>query len=58
MVRRMIELIRSHYQGDFHWESHRLGRTVVLSARRPDQRALEDFLLREFFGQPLVNPRG
>jgi hypothetical protein len=57
MVRRMIELIRSHYSGDFHWESHRLGRTVLLSARVDDQQALEDFLMREFFGTPLVNPR-
>jgi hypothetical protein len=57
MVRRMIELIRTHYSGDFQWESHRIGRTVTLSARREDQQALEDFLMREFFGTPVVNPR-
>jgi hypothetical protein len=57
MVRRMIELIRTHYQGDFKWESHRLGRVVILSARIEDSEGLEDFLMREFFGQPVVNPR-
>lgn len=57
MVRRMIELIRTHYTGDFHWQSHRLQRTVVLSARLEDSAQLEDFLLREFFGTPTVNPR-
>lgn len=57
MVKRMIELIRTHYTGDFHWDSHRLGRTVTLSARPPDQEGLEDFLMREFFGTPIVNPR-
>ena len=55
MVRRMIELIRTHYTGDFNWESHRLGRVVVLSARPDDQRGLEDFLMQEFFGTPLAN---
>jgi hypothetical protein len=50
MVRRMIDLIRSHYTGDFRWESSYLGRVVVLSARPEDQAALEAFLMREFFG--------
>jgi hypothetical protein len=49
MVRRMIELIRGHYQGNFNWESHRLGRVVILSARPEDTAGLEAFLLREFF---------
>jgi outer membrane biosynthesis protein TonB len=53
MVRRMIELIRTHYTGDFNWESHRLQRTVVLSARPEDSSGLEDFLMREFFDTPL-----
>ncbi|HET9652698.1 MAG TPA: hypothetical protein VFP36_10920 [Usitatibacter sp.] len=57
MVRRMIELIRTHYTGDFNWQSHRLQRTVVLSARPEDTAELEDFLMREFFGTPTVNPR-
>lgn len=50
IVRRMIELIRSHYPGDFNWESHRLGRVIVLSARPADNADLEAFLMREFFG--------
>lgn len=54
VVRRMIGLIREHYTGDFRWESHRLGRVLVLSAAPADNEALEDFLLREFFGTPLV----
>lgn len=51
MIRRMISLIRQHYQGDFDWESHRLGRTVVKSARVEDSAELEGFLMQEFFGQ-------
>ncbi len=50
IVRKMIELIRMHYQGNFNWDSHRLGRVVVLSARIDDNSGLEAFLLREFFG--------
>ena len=57
MVRRMIELIRTHYTGDFNWESYRLQRVVVLSARLEDSAGLEDFLVREFFGTPVLNPR-
>lgn len=57
IVKRMIELIRTHYSGDFNWESHRLGRVVNLSARASDQEGLEDFMLREFFGPPVLNPR-
>lgn len=49
-VQKMIELIRSHYSGDFNWESHRLGRVLVLSARPDDNAALQAFLMREFFG--------
>ncbi len=50
IVRRMISLIRQHYQGNFNWESHRIGRVVVLSARMEDNAGLEAFLMREFFG--------
>jgi len=50
MVRRMIELIREHYKGNFNWESHRLGRVVVLSARLEDSAGLEGFMIKEFFG--------
>lgn len=49
IVRRMIELIRTHYKGDFNWDSHRLGRVVVLSARIEDTTGLEEFMMREFF---------
>ncbi|WP_018412665.1 hypothetical protein [Methyloversatilis thermotolerans] len=49
IVQRMIELIRRYYSGDFNWESLRLGRTVVLSARPEHQKQLEDFLIKEFF---------
>lgn len=50
LVRRMIELIRTHYDGDFNWDSHRLGRVVVKSARKEDSAELEAFLMKEFFG--------
>jgi hypothetical protein len=49
IVRKMIEIIRTHYNGDFNWESHRLGHVVILSARPADTAGLEDFLLKEFF---------
>ncbi len=49
IIRRMIELIREYHQGDFNWESHRLNRVIVLSARQRDNDGLEDFLMREFF---------
>jgi hypothetical protein len=52
IVRRMIELIRHYYQGNFNWESERLGRVIILSARLQDNDGLEDFMLREFFGNP------
>lgn len=55
VVRRMIVIIRDFEQGDFLWESTRLGRSVTLSARPRDNAALEDFLMEEFFtgGRPL-----
>lgn len=51
VVRKMIELIRQYHKGDFNWESYRLDRVVVLSARPEDSKGLEDFLIREFFGE-------
>jgi hypothetical protein len=54
IVRRMIQLVRGHYTGDFNWQSHKLGRVIVLSARPEDNDALEDFLSREFFGTPVL----
>lgn len=50
IVKKMIAIIRRDYNGDFNWESQRLGRTVVLSARQEDNAGLEDFLIKEFFG--------
>jgi hypothetical protein len=49
IVRKMILIIRREYSGDFNWESHHLGRVIVLSARLEDNAELEDFLIREFF---------
>jgi hypothetical protein len=49
IVRKMIELIRKHYSGNFNWESRRLGHVVTLSARMADNAGLEEFLMREFF---------
>ncbi|OIQ75741.1 hypothetical protein GALL_425900 [mine drainage metagenome] len=50
VVRKMIEIIRRYYSGDFNWDSDRLGRVVVLSARLQDNDGLEDFMIQEFFG--------
>lgn len=49
-VRRMIELIRRYYKGNFNWESQRLDRVVSLSARMEDNVGLEAFMMKEFFG--------
>lgn len=51
IVKKMIEIIRREYQGDFKWESRRLGRVLTLSARREDNAGLEDFLIQEFFSE-------
>lgn len=51
IIRRMIQLIRQHHKEDFNWESHRLNRVVVLSARVSDNEWLEEFLMREFFDE-------
>jgi len=57
VVRKMIEIIRRYYTGDFNWESPRLGRVVVLSASLQDNDGLEDFLLQEFFGSRGISAR-
>jgi hypothetical protein len=54
VVRKMISIIRQHEQEDFQWDSHRLGRSIVLSARARDNSGLEEFMLREFFSEPFV----
>jgi hypothetical protein len=56
IIRRMIELIREYHQGDFNWESHRLNRVIVLSARVQDNEGLEEFLMREFFSSRYTPP--
>lgn len=57
VVRKMIEIIRRYYAGDFNWESQRLGRVLVLSARLQDNDGLEDVLLQEFFGARGISAR-
>ncbi len=57
VVRKMIEIIRRYYSGDFNWDSPRLGRVVVLSARQQDNAGLEDFMIQEFFGARGVSAR-
>ncbi|WP_290970838.1 hypothetical protein [Herbaspirillum sp.] len=49
VVDSMIALIRKYYSGDFNWDSQRLGRVVVLSARQTDTKGLQAFLMKEFF---------
>ena len=58
IIRKMIELIRRYYKGNFNWESQRLDRVIVLSARAEDNEGLEDFLQQEFFGARSRIPRG
>lgn len=50
VVNSMIALIRRYYQGDFNFDSQKLGRVVTLSARLEDTKGLQHFLLNEFFG--------
>ena len=52
VVRKMISIIREYEQEDFLWESQRLGRNLMLSARARDNAGLEEFMLREFFDDP------
>ncbi len=49
VVRKIIAIIREHEQGDFRWESKRLGRDMMLSARTTDNAKLEAFMMEEFF---------
>jgi type IV secretory pathway VirB10-like protein len=55
MIRRMISLIRRHYDGDFNWESERLHREIIKSARLEDSAELEEFMMMEFFGTNYKN---
>jgi hypothetical protein len=56
VVREMIAIIRRYENEDFVWESRRLGRRVTLSARTGDTRALESFMIREFFDDVVARP--
>ncbi len=51
VVRRMIAIIREQETGDFRWQSWRLDRIVVLSARPEDNAELEEFLMHEMFDE-------
>lgn len=55
MIRKMITLIRKHYDGDFNWQSERLHREIVKSARLEDSAELEEFMMMEFFGTNYKN---
>jgi hypothetical protein len=56
VIRRMIKLIRQHYQGDFSWDSQRMGRVITMSARPEDNAALENFMMREIFSPNYRSP--
>lgn len=50
VIRKMIEIIRREYDGDFKWDSRRTNSVITLSARIEDTQGLEGFLMQEFFG--------
>lgn len=50
VVRRIIGIIRDHQQGDFVWESQRCAATSRCRRSHGTKAGLEDFLMREFFG--------
>ena len=54
VVRKMIAVIRDYEADDFQWESRRLGRTQLLSARLRDNARLEEFMMMEFFPDQAV----
>lgn len=54
VVRKMISIIRDYERDEFLWESRRLGRNMLLSARLRDNAGLEEFMLREFFPDQAV----
>lgn len=49
IINSMITIIRKYYTGNFNWDSDRLGRVIVLSARPEDTKGLQDFLRQEMF---------
>ena len=56
VVRKIIEIIRAQEPRDFIWVSRKMSRQVALSARPSDTAALEEFLMREFFGPDVRQP--
>jgi hypothetical protein len=58
VIRKMIEIIRQEKSGDFDWESRRLGRVVVLSARPQDDAELMSFLKEDFLAYARRNRPG
>jgi hypothetical protein len=58
VIRKMIEIIRQEKSGDFDWESRRLGRVVVLSARPRDDAELMSFLKEDFLAYARRRPGG
>lgn len=56
IIKKMIEVIRKSYSGDFEFESNRQGRVVPLSARLADNAALENFLMKEIFDENMPIP--
>lgn len=52
VARRMISIIRERSNGDFQWQSRRLGKGVWLSSRPADTAELEAFILKETFPDP------
>ncbi len=53
IVNKIIGVIREEKTGDFLWDSHRLGRTITLSARVQDTAELRRILMQEFFPEYL-----
>ncbi|HEY8084195.1 MAG TPA: hypothetical protein VIE69_01165, partial [Methylophilaceae bacterium] len=51
LIRSQIAIIQRDFSGDFLFYSDRMQRAVTLSARKEDTPELEDFLMREAFGQ-------
>lgn len=49
VIRQMIAIIRDQRPTDFEWHSHRLKKTIVMSARPEHQKELEAFLMKEFY---------
>jgi hypothetical protein len=47
-VRKIIDLIRVGYSGNFNWDSRRMNRIIILSVRPEDDAELEAFLMTEF----------